>query len=123
MPGSKTPRYSVEMLNDGEILVRGTLDPHEALKIAFSEEWDDLPVDLDDMLYQVARPRFESDASVTPEAIAEFGEALFAMLERAHARYWRKVPFPPSYYENGGFSLLRAEKEKPGAFPAVVFPR
>lgn len=124
MPGSKAPRFNVEQLNDGEILVRGTLDPYEALKIAFSEEWADLPVDLDDMLYEVARPREAYDLyEVTPEAVSEFGEALFAMLGRAQARYWRKVPFPMSEDGDGGYDLRHAEKGKPGAFPGVVFLR
>lgn len=123
MPGSKAPRYSVEQLNDGEILVRGTLDPSEALKIAFSEEWSDLPVDLDDMLYEVARPREAYDLyEVTPKAVGEFSAALAGMLERAQARYWRKIPFR-SDYDGGGYDLRPAEAGKPGAFPGVVFLR
>lgn len=124
MPGSKAPRYAVEVMNDGEILVRGTLDPHEALKIAFSEEWDDLPHDFDDMLYEVARPREAYDLyEVTPKAVTEFADALNVLLECAHCRYWRKIPYPPSSDEFGGYEVRPAEQGKPGAFPGVMFIR
>lgn len=127
MPGSKAPRYAVDVMEEGEILVRGTLDPHEALKVVFSEDWDDLPTDLDDLLYQAAHPRYPEDGyKITDEAVNKLAEALFEMLERARCQYWRKIPCLPSsygFYEGWAYELRPAEKGKPGAFPGVEFPR
>lgn len=72
MPGSKAPRFSVDFLTEGEILVRGTLDPHEALKVVFEEAWDE--GDIDDRLYEVARPHFPDDPEPTQKAINEFAD-------------------------------------------------
>jgi len=127
MPGSKAPRFAVEVMNDGEILVRGTLDPHEALKVAFSEEWDDLPHDFDDALFETARPREGIDTyQLSDKAINALADLLFVLLDCAHCQYWRKIPCHPSSYsaDNGwAYEVRPAEQGKSGAFPGVMFVR
>lgn len=122
MPGSKAPRYGVDILTEGEILVRGTLDPHEALKILFEEGSDELNVE--DLLYEVARPRYDDDPEPTTKAVDAFATRLFELLENPRCRYWRKVNCLPSAWfasEGWAWALHPAEKGKPGAFPGVEF--
>jgi hypothetical protein len=124
MPGSKAPRFSVDFLTEGEILVRGTLDPHEALKVVFEEAWDE--GDIDDRLYEVARPHFPDDPEPTQKAINEFADWLFELLEKPRCRYWRKVNCLSSAWfasEGWAWALHPAEQGKPGAFPGVEFSR
>lgn len=126
MSGSKAPRHSVDFMTEGEILVRGTLDPHEALKLLFEEDPEDVDWRLDDRLYEVARPRegISGDPEPTKKAVDAFADWLHGLLERPHCRYWRKVNCLPSSegeFEGWSWALHPAEQGKPGAFPGVEF--
>lgn len=120
----KVPKFSVERLSEGEILVRGTLDPVMALKLAF-EEADEL-YRLDDWLYDLSGPsRDPAEWEHTPESVSIFADRLYGMLAQARSRYWRKVNCLPSAegaFDGCAWMLHPAIKGRPGAFPAVEFP-
>jgi hypothetical protein len=123
---SKRPEHSVEQLSEGEILVRGTLDPVMALKVAF-EAVDYLGLyRLDDWLYELSGPsHVPTEWIITPESLSAFADQLYEMIGDALCRYYRKVnclPNSEGEFDGHSWMLHTAVKGSPGAFPAVEFP-
>lgn len=112
-------RYSVDQLSDGEILVRGTEDPVDALRIAV-ERLDELP-----RLEYVIDGAMGEHAENPVQEGREIGEYLNRMLDSVSGiRWWRKVnSLPNSEGEANGWcwTLYPAEPHTQGAFRAVQF--
>lgn len=107
-------------MTEGEVLVQGTLDPMEAMKIAF-EDWTNI-YRLEESMYCVGRWHegdLYEENEITPETVRNFGDYLFDMLARARPGLYRKVPTRDEDYV---WMLWPVDKPGRGAFPAVEFP-
>lgn len=112
---------------EGEIFVRGTLDPQLALKLVI-EAADEL-TRVEELLCFGARecnclPDPEAHQEPTPKAIAELADWCHDMVTTAMTGYWRKVNcLPGSYEAEDGYAwiLHGANKGEYGAFPGVQF--
>lgn len=110
--------YSMD--DGGSVLVRGTLDIHEALR-----EWADV---LDDVLYDAwfdCASRDPDDPAWTPppEQVNQFADHVNDMLTTARAHYWRFRPTSPSEREAYGWTywLDHGTQGRRGSFPGVEF--
>lgn len=122
-------QFDVTSMSEGEILVRGTLDPNEALKVVFEQ------VDGFDRFEERAHGVFRGDhyvsetgevvqSLVAPDKVSDFADYLHEMLAKAITGYHRKVHcLDNSYgsYEGWSWALHPAEQGRRGAFPAVEF--
>lgn len=111
-------KTAVHFFSDtGTFIVRGTLDPQVALRLAMEE--DEEPY-VDDLMYKVARPRPEMD-DPAPDAdhIHRFGDHLHALLQSARPGLWRvNVCRPGDEYD---WWLMPADARGPGVFEGVEF--
>lgn len=111
------PDYSVDFLSEGDVVVRGTEDPMQALAWTVDEA-DDIEGALD--LFG-ARP---DDGEVIPEAVDGVAEWCHQMLATARVGYYRKVACLPNSYgawEGWRWQLQFASGPGPGAFRGVYF--
>lgn len=123
----RPPKHAVDFLTEGEILVRGTKDPIEAIRIFF--EIGDLDmIEFLDGLFDNEPTLFDREANdwitPTPERIGrELGDWINHRLANAMPGHYRKVHCLPSSwasYEGWGWALHPANPGS-GAFPAVEF--
>lgn len=118
-PRPKRPRPPTAVhffLEDG-FLVRGTLDPRTALKLAV-EEADDYQLGTD--FEMGCRPDNENEPVPEREHIDGMNDACHAWLAEAKPGLYRIVPAGPNNDEYGWF-MWGANKRGPGVFEGVVF--
>lgn len=122
--------FAVDSMAEGEILVRGTLDPMEALKLLFEDGM--FCAEIHDMLGGVARTgKYWHEASQTrveglvdPDAVGAFADWCHGKLRDARSGYYRKVNCLESSYgagEGWRWALHEAPGPGRGAFKAVEF--
>lgn len=109
-------KTAVHFFLEGGFLVRGTLDPHTALKLAV-EEAD--AYQLGYCCEMAQRPDDDSDEP-DPECIRDLGDLCHALIANAKPGLYRIVPSPPDNDEYGWF-MWGANKRGPGVFEGVVF--
>lgn len=114
----------VDAMYDGEWIVRGTLDPAEALGAVIGE-WDG---ERDDSMFEGVSPetwrggRFYGPLDL--EAVQEMADWCHDMIASAESGWWRKVhclPNSEGYDDGWTWQLLPAREGSRGAFRGVYF--
>lgn len=127
-------KFSVDKMSEGDWLVRGTLDPLEALKFIVdvmnehSEDgdlWGVSPaVYPDDPMFglDAGKPKY---GDLNPNAVQVMADWCHAMLQHARPGLYRKNPCGPGSYgrecENWAWTLGYADERGPGVFEGVYF--
>jgi hypothetical protein len=130
MPETKRKRSKtcVYFYREEGFLVRGTLDPMEALKLAIAIDsehriggyWQDVIVAEREGIEEFP-PRRDGDPA---NWVRLFGDHLHALLAAAQPSLYRIVPVGPNHYlADEGYAWLaqRADAYGPGVFKAVEF--
>lgn len=134
----KRPRtkYAVDYMSEGDWLVRGTLDPMEALRLVVDELGDGWATDR--LLWGVSRETWPDDidfvlpdragkpryGDVDQTAVGLMAGYLYELLEKARPGLYRKVHCLPSsegYQEGCSWELGYAKTKGPGVFEGVFF--
>lgn len=114
----KRSRFAVDFLSEGDVIVRGTTDPMQALEWAVGE-LDDCNGGPD--IYGV-EPNDDEDPD--PAAVAAMAAWCHTMLTSARPGYYRKVHCLENSYgafEGWGWTLSYAKGPARGAFQGVYF--
>jgi hypothetical protein len=108
--------YSVDFLSEGDVIVRGTDDPMQALAWAVGE--------MDDITHGDLIDGVQPGDEVDPVGVQDAADWCHDMLSRARVGYYRKAGcLPYSYGACSGWSwqLLYADGPGRGAFLGVYF--
>lgn len=112
----------VYQMLDGDVLVRGMLDVHEALRAWAAELGDGC---LTPGLFEYIDPTDEVVSYADPEnyreAVSDFGDVVHRMIASARVGTWRMVPGTAGDRENGYAWWLWESEPGRGAFPGVWF--
>lgn len=118
----KHPRtkHGVDLMNEGEWLVRGTPDPMHALRLIVDV--------IEDGLWGVS-PELDHNGDrvfgdLDPAAVDSMADYLHCLLRRAQPGLYRKVHCLESSYgagEGWGWQLGYAKERGPGVFEGVYF--
>lgn len=118
-------KHDVYALAEGETLVRGTLDPMEAIRLAVDHTEDTI---LDDYLWGVSREEDHNGDRVygdlDPLAVQAIADKLHWMLTFAKPGLYRKNPVGRGTYADGNgwtWQLGHAKAKGPGTFEGVLF--
>lgn len=106
-------KHDVYDMTEGSILVRGTLDPTEALKLV-----------VDAGCWRVDHFTY-SYSDQTPESGRALGDVLLAMLASAKPGLYRRNPVAPGTWqddEGWGWQLGYGKEKGHGTFEGVLFP-
>lgn len=107
--------------SEGWFFVRGTLDPHRALALAFADESKAADYYFDAQLFKVARPRPDvGDAEPDAEHVHAFGDWLHRLLAECRTGLYRINPAHPQD-DDASWYLVPVEQRGHGAFEAVEF--
>lgn len=106
----------VDLMTEGQILVRGTRDPMEALRLYV----DCLHIQDPDILYGVTPDGGDPDLC----AVECMADRLHYMLATARPGLYRKIHCLPSslLYDECAWQIGFAKAKGPGVFEAVYFP-
>jgi hypothetical protein len=123
----KRPRtkYGVDVMTDGDWLVRGTLDPMEALRLVV-DVMHEHHVGYD-QLHGVCPEMYDGERTFgehDPAAVDRMADYLFGLLERACPGLYRKVhclPGSEGAGEGWDWVLGYANERGPGVFEGVNF--
>lgn len=108
-------KYGVDFMSEGDFLVRGTLDPMEALRLAVEE-------DIDCVIAGFYTTPEQED--LDPKDVQLLAEELHERLQKARPGYYRKVhclPGSDGDWEGWTWQLNYASGPGRGAFPGVYF--
>jgi len=109
-------KYSVDFMAEGDVLVRGTDDPMQALALVVDE--------LDDGTHGYLIDGVQPGDEVDPAGVEDAAAWCHDMLTRARVGYYRKIGcLPNSYGAYGGWSWQLGYADGPcrGAFLGVYF--
>lgn len=119
----KRTKTAVRHYHDGGFLVRGTLDPMEALKIAISIDSEHRIGDYwGDVIYaeRHGEPFPRRPDGEPAEWVRLFGDHLHSLLANARPGLYRVVPAPQD--DDLSWYVWPAKQRGPGVFEAVEFP-
>lgn len=110
------PSTAVHFFTEGDgFVVRGTLDPHEALALAVAEFDECEQWEYDAMLAGVAPPRPGiNDPEIDPDAVREMADRCHEWLATARPGLYRMSIAPPGDREAYGVVWWLASCSKPG---------
>jgi hypothetical protein len=118
-------KQEVYAMAEGETLVRGTLDPMEAVRLIVDHPEDTI---LDDFLWGVSREEDHNGERLRgdhdPELVQAMADKLHWMLAFAKPGLYRKNPVGRGTYADGNgwtWQLGHATAKGPGTFEGVWF--
>lgn len=109
----KRSKTSVHFLVEEGILVRGTLDPHEALRLAIDSN--------DGYLYDCVRD-VDRKAPIDPVMITAFGNHLHGLLSGAKPGLYRMNVAREDDWQGCAWYLGHGRQRGRGVFEGVTFP-
>jgi hypothetical protein len=112
----KRTKTAVRAYAEGGFLVRGTLDPMTALRLAVAELDD---YQLGGGVYDGCRPLYDGEKAPSREDAVWCGDALHTLLSTARPGRYRIVPAPRD--DDFDLYVRRADHRGRGAFDAVEF--
>lgn len=114
-PKRQRTKTAVHAFTEGGFIVRGTLDPMTALRLAVAELDD---CQLGGVIYDGCRPVMWEEHTPTPDEISKCADRIYELLAEARPGLWRFVPTQDDDY---AWFVRGARNRGPGVFEGVSF--
>jgi hypothetical protein len=130
--------WAVHAITGGALLVRGTQDPVQALRLVLDDRRDEDCSELEGIVTELYRPHVEMallgspvqpplmpgfcrTAAPSPSMVGVFADRLFDLLAAARHGLYRIIPGDAGTGEEWSWHYIPQRRPGPGVFPGVEF--